>query len=183
MVEDQARGQTRSHPSDEDDFLWETRFLKPLVIVFIFYSPFVVLRHGDNQRDPWYPFALFFTWTFVILMRSVKQTAENCFSFHFKIFLPFLFFLISIKRGGLAFWSRKEMLEMFRFQDFFFGSCYTYIYIYTCRSKEHTFCLGRFTVERLISLNKRKGLALSRHLWAIHGFVCFRSCDGGSSLM
>lgn len=104
----------------------ETRFLKPLVIVFIFYSSFVV-ESCDNQRDPWRPLALFFTWTFVILMRSVKQTTiqprivfPSILRFSFlPSFLPF-FFSFELK-GGLA----KEMLEMFRSKTFSLAACYT----------------------------------------------------------
>lgn len=99
----------------------ETRFLKPLVIVFIFYSSFVV-ESCDNQRDPWRPLALFFTWTFVILMRSVKQTTIQpriVFPSILRFsFLPsFLFFLIWIKRR-----PRERNVRNVSLQDFFFGS-------------------------------------------------------------
>lgn len=74
VEEDQVRGQARPprfagkkpHPTRQDDFLWETRFLKPSVIVFIFilrlsYLPAAATIKGKLvslaffMQDVWYP--------------------------------------------------------------------------------------------------------------------------------
>lgn len=153
-VEDQARGQTRSHPSDEDDFLWETRFLKPprYCLHFLFFLCRWILRQSKGST-----ISSRFTFRVDICyppMRSVKQTTTNCFSFHFKNF-PFLFSLIWIKSGASRrslFDRERNVRNVFRLQHFFFAS-FCYVRAEARRGGEGTiFCPGRFTVERLISL-------------------------------
>lgn len=116
-MEDQVRGQTRSHPSDEDDFLWETRFLKPprYCLHFLFFLCRWILRQSKGST-----ISSRFTFRVDICyppMRSVKQTTTNCFSFHFKNFPSFLFFFLSfeLKAGPREgrFLIAKETLEMF----------------------------------------------------------------------
>lgn len=119
-------------------------------------------------------------------MRSVKQTTTNCFSFHFKNFPSFLFFFLSfeLKAGPREgrFLIAKETLEMF-FGSNTFSLPVSATYVQRLGEVEGHDLLSRTFHGREANFVKinGKGLALSRHLWPIHGFVCFRSSDGGGA--